>query len=1777
MRPDLKSPVLAAMSAVMAAMSVHAALVPAALFSDHCVLQRGKKVPVWGKANPGATVTVSFAGQDKKTKADADGRWRIDLDPLETSCEPRSMRIASDGAVREEVVLKDVLVGVVWLCGGQSNMALRMWPAPSVSKHAGREINGYYDLMLTSEPLVRGVNMPQCWSEEEKDHGTLKWFAFTPDNYNDGMDFSAAAWHFAVRLSQRLKIPVGVIESVWGGTCIETWIPPDGYAASEHFKELATRKIAPSQKQIEEEKRTGRKSVLCQQARACWNAMICPLAPYGIEGAIWYQGCSNRGNWRDYYEMLTALRTGWSKRFEIDDMPFFLCQIAPFEYNFKKEEDDPGNIRIREEMERFGFSNGNKVGCAILSDIGELDCIHPGDKRTVGTRLAALALNRIYGMKRLKCDAPVFDKAVLSDDGKRVTLSFKHVEGWCMKGSYAPRFELMGTNGVYVAVECQVKPNAKTIDLKVPEGMRPVGVAYMRRECVHGFLKNEVGLPLGPFRGLVKGAAATFPLEWNEGNDVSVPYEVEMSPKKLGLSGSGRYSVLADGKEIAASLLPGKSEGAIRLRFRVPKGTHSLSCSVREGSMPVDAAANDIFANVLGSASRWSFAGGTKRPAEGGMEFQLKSGDAAATCEAAVPGEFAGHEVQFEVEVENTGRFPSPSNIFIDQYDAEGRLLPETVNDPRWTSHLRPPGVRQRMVNPGRLHPKAKKLRFVATLAAPHLEWDEYGEPIKEGTDTSSRLRITRLVLRPGALLPFPKYADDNFAAGASGQSGDYSLRLGGERCNAACYQTRSWASWAGSETRKPGTAELRDEKSVFFPSGAGTCEAWFKPEWPSGQKEAVHLFSGERHLSRNSAVKVVRDPVLDLTYAPALKELRFSRMDVAGKTFEGRATVDIPAGEWVHVAVTWKPGDVACVWIGGRHVLSASLEGFKALDLASAKCPSDEDVMELYIGCESRQTRRSERMASSGGANLFSGLVDNWRVSTGVRYAGKFSPSREFRVDGDTRALFTFDRSYSGVSGGGFGWIPLTFYSTKDRVEHRLATDGGFIQYYPESINADVDPLAVFDIQNYRKLPTARDFLAGRRRMGRDFNVKPGDKVSFEAGRDAVADYFEIANNGRDPIVNPFVVGKGEVDTRSWGDMRDSLFPEGGMSPKDRADRAFQFMLSASDYYMTHQAYFPFDGGDRCSDIWFQALCVLNSYCGFECGPLNNMTKNLFACSAGLPATMTQGYAHTFEQVFYGGKNHVYDLSAQKFFPAFDNETAAELCEMDEQPGLMMRGYGKPDHFIRNGSRTDIANAAPFMRKFGFTLNPGERFRAWWDNNGEGNDLIIGHQVERTPFRKFCLDYTDKVHADRRLTRYPVCRSHRYIPHYGNAFLEFDGRPDESNPAFSKSEDGFAYHVRSPYPVVAAEYRAVRKSGGEARLEISTDCGKTYRPLPSGLLRYEVRARHDYWVRVCEPAAAIERFSASTEVQVNSRVLPGRTKPGMNEFLFKGRGGQAKVSFAWHVPEGRIEVGGALHFGTVPGAERALVVCDPSLGQMRRQLSGVSAKAAAKAVGQGAKDVSVSVSNGALVVSAKPGAKGFYAFVVEDCGREKPFDLLVCEGARLVCAADFTPVANAELVRAGGDLVQDALVFREAGAKATARFPSAKGRFAVMPLYRTASGSYDHRLMSRLKIEMGGKLIGCACPVDDPCNYLKAMYGEKGGRANWKWDFPIYPGSWYQMLVPDLLETDSMTVTRWGPGSRLEEVELAAILMVPDPDFDLQGDLIRTLCGLNTQRGKVR
>ena len=466
-------------AACAAMMNAWAVLEPAALFNDNMVLQREKPVAVWGKADPGATVTIVFAGAEAKATADAKGAWRGNLPAMKADGAGKVFTITSSSG--EKVMYQNVVVGEVWLCGGQSNMTFQLWPAPRVFQHAGREKNGYYDMMLTNEPEIRGVWIGMRWSAQPGSMGRQKWLPFTPGATGN---FSGAAFHYALRLHQALHIPVGVISSAWGGSRIEPWIPASGFEQVPSVKALATAPITSKKKNAD----------LHQMARACWNAMIYPLAPYTLRGAIWYQGESNRGEWNKYYDLLKALHAGWSKEFECPDMPFYLVQIAP--YGYQPEAADPGATQIREEMERFAYTEKN-CGIAVISDVGEVDNIHPGDKRTVGTRLAALALNRLYGFTNLVCDAPKFKSASAVQNG-RVTLTFDYVKAWNMNGLYPLRFELAGADGKYEQVKAELKGN--TVQLVVPPNMKPTKVAYMRKSCWHGFLKNEAGLPLGPFR-----------------------------------------------------------------------------------------------------------------------------------------------------------------------------------------------------------------------------------------------------------------------------------------------------------------------------------------------------------------------------------------------------------------------------------------------------------------------------------------------------------------------------------------------------------------------------------------------------------------------------------------------------------------------------------------------------------------------------------------------------------------------------------------------------------------------------------------------------------------------------------------------------------------------------------------------------------------------------------------------------------------------------------------------------------------------------------------------------------------------------------------------------------------------------------------------------------------------------------------------------------------------------------------------------------------------------
>ena len=483
------------MAAAVAACVAGAEVKFACPFNDGMVLQREKPVAVWGTAEAGERVTVMFAGQSVQTTAGADGRWLARLAPMAASAEGREL--SANGAV-----VKDVLVGEVWLCSGQSNMSMQMWSRTHVFQHGNRETNGYLDAAIVDEPNVRACTVPMIWSVQPRIPAQrLVWQRLQPGRQQA---LSAIAFHYSTILHHALKVPVGVIVAASGATNIETWTSPDGFRSVPSLAAYAEKTLL-SAPPPGTSKRDWNVLRAKNQPRALWNGMVYPLVPFTFRGALWYQGESNREQGGAYKEYLVALWNGWSKAFENPEMPFYLVQIAPYDYNMKSDNPKATDCGIWEAEAAFARENPH-AGMASIVDVGEHDNIHPGDKRTVAIRLAALALNRTYGRKDVPCDGPEVVSAAVKGDV--VTLKFNHVRRWLMHGTDPAPFELAGADGKFVPATVKYLDGA--VELRARGVAEPKQVRYLWNWCGKGRLKNDYGFPLAPFhmRSLVSAAPA---------------------------------------------------------------------------------------------------------------------------------------------------------------------------------------------------------------------------------------------------------------------------------------------------------------------------------------------------------------------------------------------------------------------------------------------------------------------------------------------------------------------------------------------------------------------------------------------------------------------------------------------------------------------------------------------------------------------------------------------------------------------------------------------------------------------------------------------------------------------------------------------------------------------------------------------------------------------------------------------------------------------------------------------------------------------------------------------------------------------------------------------------------------------------------------------------------------------------------------------------------------------------------------------------------------------
>ncbi len=506
MKLHLRATVRALATLLLLSSSLNAAekLTLSSVFSDHAVLQRDIPVPVWGKAEPGAKLVVQFAGQEKPAIADKDGKWSVKLDPLTASPESRTLTVKAE-AGSETAAIKDVLVGEVWLCSGQSNMGFALKGA--IGGDAAIAAAGDNQLRLFNAH-ARAVDTPQ-----ESIGG-----AWAVDSAQSATGFSAVAYFFGKELRAKLGVPVGLIKSAVGGTVAEAWTPKGDLEANPTLKTLldqqakkleaypdqlaAWKKIeadeikkweaavakAKADKKPEPRKPTGPGDPATNNNRpfGLYNGSIAPLAPYGIRGAIWYQGESNSSRGKEYQTLFPALITAWRKVWGQGDFPFLFVQITP--HNGMSPE-------VR-EAQRITVQTTQNTAMAVTIDIGHPSDIHPKDKQPIGQRLALGARALAYGEK-IEYSGPDYD--AMSVSGNKATLHFKHVGGGLVAKEGALKgFTIAGADGKFVEAKAEIVGD--TIVASSDAVSSPKTVRYGWSNVPEGSLWNKDGLPASPFQ-----------------------------------------------------------------------------------------------------------------------------------------------------------------------------------------------------------------------------------------------------------------------------------------------------------------------------------------------------------------------------------------------------------------------------------------------------------------------------------------------------------------------------------------------------------------------------------------------------------------------------------------------------------------------------------------------------------------------------------------------------------------------------------------------------------------------------------------------------------------------------------------------------------------------------------------------------------------------------------------------------------------------------------------------------------------------------------------------------------------------------------------------------------------------------------------------------------------------------------------------------------------------------------------------------------------------------
>jgi len=485
-----------------------------AIFGSHMVLQRGEVVPVWGLSEPNERIAVEIGGQTRKTVADAAGKWRVNMPPMAPGT-GHTMVIKGFNTL----TLDDVAVGEVWLCSGQSNMEMGIQKC----------LNAEAEIAAANYPDIRLIDVPKVTLPLPKTDFVGSWVRCSPEtvvSHGTWGGFSAAAYYFGRTLHQELKVPIGLIDSSWGGSRIEPWTPPVGFQAVPALAETA-KQVALADPRTDLHKaalaaalgateqwmaktRAGLAANLPVSLIPPWpaslgprggygdpcamyNAMIHPLVPYGIRGAIWYQGESNHHDRMGYVDKTQALVEGWRKLWNKPELPYYFIQIAPYQYGAE----NPEILATFWEAQAAIEKKIPHTGMAVIHDAGDLKDIHPKNKQQVGRRLALLALADTYGRKDIVCRGPLYASCDLA--GAQAVVHFENAAGLKTKDGKAPTwFQIGGDNGRFT--DAVAKIVGETVVLSHPEITQATAVRFAWHKLAEPNLMNGADLPATAFR-----------------------------------------------------------------------------------------------------------------------------------------------------------------------------------------------------------------------------------------------------------------------------------------------------------------------------------------------------------------------------------------------------------------------------------------------------------------------------------------------------------------------------------------------------------------------------------------------------------------------------------------------------------------------------------------------------------------------------------------------------------------------------------------------------------------------------------------------------------------------------------------------------------------------------------------------------------------------------------------------------------------------------------------------------------------------------------------------------------------------------------------------------------------------------------------------------------------------------------------------------------------------------------------------------------------------------